>query len=122
MPLYVDGHECDNVVKYCQSVFLLAWNELQSQMHTWDKDSNEEDLNLPSGVKPLILWHHNETVYYAHDRYESQWVQADASPAPYAKGEGPSIMDVDYMSPNYGFCRSPNGTETSCVIFKPGKA
>lgn len=86
-----------------------------------DKDGNEEPLNLPAGIKPLVPWHHDETIYYAHDRRESQWVFADASPAPYAKGEGPSIMDADLMSPDYGFCRSPDGTETARVIFKPGK-
>ena len=78
-------------------------------------------LNLPSGVHPAATWFYDESIYYANDCCELQWVHEDSSPSPHAKGEGASMMDVEYMSPDYGFLWSLDGKEMACIIFKPGK-
>lgn len=91
-------------------------------MQTWNENGIEEPLDLPPGAKPLTGWHYDETIFYAHDCCESQWVHKDTTPKPYAKGEGPSIMDINLVSPEYGFCCSPDGSERAQVIFKLGKA
>lgn len=118
---YVDGHERDDVVHYRKSVYLPKWYELEPRMRTWNKDGIEELMNLPPGVPPVVPWFHDESIYYANDRRESQWVHEDSSPTPYTKGEGASMMDAEFMSPDHGFLRSPDGMETTRVIFKPGK-
>ena len=51
---YADGHEREDVVNYRQNVFLLTWYQYESRMCTWDKDGNEEPLNLAPGTKPVV--------------------------------------------------------------------
>ncbi|KAJ3506528.1 hypothetical protein NLJ89_g6819 [Agrocybe chaxingu] len=120
--LYADGHERDDV-KEERKKFLKTWYEYEPRMHTWtgeDADIQEEP-DLAPGQRPVVPWFHDETIYYAHDRRQAQWVHEDASPTPYTKGEGYSMMDAEFASADYGFGRSPDGTETARVIFKPGK-
>ena len=118
---YADGHEREDVVYYRQNVFLPAWYQYESRMRTWDKDGNEQPLNLAPGTKPVVPWFHDESIFYANDRRESQWVHKDSSPVPYTKGEGASLMAGEHFSPDYGFCRSRDGSRTARVVWKPGK-
>jgi hypothetical protein len=55
---YVDGHEREDVITYRK--------EFTDQMTTWDKDLKE--YLPPSGGKRVIVWFHDESVFYAHDR------------------------------------------------------
>ena len=118
---YVDGHEREDVVKYRQDVFLPAWYDHESRMRSWDNDGNEIPPKLPPATRVIIPWFHDESIFYAHDRREPQWVRNDASPVPYAKGERPSMLDAEFFSPDYGYCRSHDGKKSARVIFKPGK-
>ena len=118
---YVDGHERKDVVDYRKNVYLPKWYEMEPRMRCWNNEGIQEPLNLPSGVAPIVPWFHDESIYYANDRRLSQWVYKDASPTPYAKGEGSSLMTALYFSPDYGFLRSPDRKEDARVIFKPGK-
>jgi transposase len=118
---YVDGHERDDVIKYRQDIYLPRWYELQPRMRTWDNDGIEEPLDLSPGIKPVVPHFHDESIYYANDRRTAQWVHEDASPTPYAKGEGASMMTAQFFSPDHGYLRSPDGKEDSRVIFRPGK-
>ncbi|KAJ3883967.1 hypothetical protein GG344DRAFT_25870, partial [Lentinula edodes] len=91
---YVDGHERDDVVKYRQTVFLPAWYSLENRMRSWD----EQDLleyYLWSG-RVIVIWYHDESIFYAHDQKKSQWVRNNESATPYAKGEGVSLMVADF--------------------------
>ena len=124
---YVDGHERADVVWYRQNVFLKRWTEMEDQMCTWDEDSSSSSSNSPSGPAALyhcrtVTWHHDECVFYANDRRTSRWVHKDASPKPYMKGEGVSVMVSDYVSADYGFLRSLDGKESARVLFKLGKS
>ena len=118
---YVDGHEREDVINYRQNIYLPRWYELQPRMQTWDNDGIEEPLDLPPGVEPVVPHFHDESIYYANDRRESQWVHKDASPTPYTKGEGASMMTAQFFSPDHGYLRSLDGKEDCRVIFKPGK-
>jgi hypothetical protein len=122
---YVDGHERDDVVRYRQEVFLPAWYQMEGRMRAWTGDNMDDleevvDLINQTG-KRLVVWFHDESVFYAHDRRPSQWVADGASPTPYAKGEGASMMVTDFVSADYGWLRSKDGLVSARVIFRPGK-
>ena len=113
---YVDGHEREDVIKYRQDVYLPIWYSYESRMRSWDKDGNEILPILPPSIQIVVPWFHDESIFYGHDRRESQWVQNDTSPVPYAKGEGPSLMDAEFFSPDYGYCRSRDGKRSARVF------
>lgn len=122
--LYIDGHERSDVVHYRQHIFLPTWYRLAEKMRYWLK-GEEEGCGIvghvPQGNKVAVVWHHDESIFYAHDRREAGWVLSGASPEPYAKGEGVSLMVADFVSADYGFLKSRNGSESARVIFRPGK-
>ena len=77
-------------------------------MATWDKDLKE---HLPSGEgKRVIVWFHDESVFYAHDCQKKGWYHKDASAKPYAKGEGMSLMVADFVSADFGWLTLPDGS------------
>lgn len=79
----------------------------------------------PNG-RIVIVWCHDESIFYRNDRRKLRWVHESATAKPYTKGEGPSIMAGDYVSPDYGWLRGrsmgPDGSVKSArTIFRPGK-
>ncbi|KAJ7038487.1 hypothetical protein C8F04DRAFT_881469, partial [Mycena alexandri] len=97
---YVDGHEREDVVRYQQEVFLPAWYKMEGRTRSW-KGDNMEDLKevvdaINAAGKHIVVWFHDESIFYVHDRWTSQWVAEGSLPAPYAKGEGVSMMVVDF--------------------------
>lgn len=101
---FVDGHECKDVVVYRQMVFLPAWKTLEPTMCAWTKDGAEVP---PTGQGCCtIIWHHDESTFYANDRRKVHWVHKDETVVPYAKGEGASLMVADFVSAEYGWLRS----------------
>ncbi|KAF8162642.1 hypothetical protein B0H34DRAFT_649809, partial [Crassisporium funariophilum] len=92
---YVDNHERDDVVAYRQNVFLPVMEGLQSRQTKWNsKDGTRED--PPPGTHRVIVWYHNESTFYAHDRRTRRWVHRQEKAKPYAKGEGYSLMIADF--------------------------
>jgi hypothetical protein len=116
---YADGHERPDVVDYRQSKFLPAWAKIQSRMETWTKENLPEYGPLPG--KPIVVWFHDESIFYAHDRRRKTWYHKDAPAKPYAKGEGASLMIADFVSSKYGWLRSPDGKRSARVVMSPGK-
>ena len=114
---YVDGHEREDVVTYHKEIFLPKWKEFMDRMTTWDRDLKEI---LPSGGKRVIVWFHDELVFYAHDRRKKGWYHKDASAKPYAKGEGVSLMVADFVSADFGWLTSPDGNQSARRLFRPG--
>ncbi|CDO74299.1 hypothetical protein BN946_scf184839.g4 [Trametes cinnabarina] len=51
----------------------------------------------------------------------TRWVHKLEKAVPRAKGEGASLMVTDFVSTNYGWLRSPDGKESTRVLFRPGK-
>ncbi|KAG2071495.1 hypothetical protein BDR04DRAFT_1016009 [Suillus decipiens] len=115
---YIDGHEHEDVVNYRQNVFLKKWKEVERKMCSWGQDGEE----ISNTDQPLCVWFHDESTFYVNDRRKSRWVHKDASAAPYAKGEGCSLMVADFVSADHGWLQSPDGKESAQVLFKAGKS
>lgn len=119
---YADGHEREDVVAYRQNISIPAWNEREARMRSWSSnDPSVEETVLPEGETPEIAWFHDESIFYANDRRKVRWVHESETAKPYAKGEGPSLMVADFFSADYGFLRTPDGSLSARVLFKPGK-
>lgn len=116
---YVDGHERDDVVRYRQQVFLPQMVEYMSRMRRWLEDSGWDI--PPEVARALVIWHHDESTFYANDRRYNCWVPPGATAKPYAKGEGASLMIAHFVSADYGWLQSPDGSETAGVLFRAGK-
>jgi hypothetical protein len=89
-------------------------------MFSWDEDNLLEFWPRPWGHW-TIAWFHDESVFYAHDQWHKIWHHKDAPAKLYAKGEGILMMLADFMSMDFGWLQSPDGTRTAWRILKPGK-
>ena len=116
---YADGHERDDVIWYREKKFLPQWKDISSKMHNWTKDNLPEDPSLPGHI--IIVWFHDESIFYAHDRRKRAWYHKDALAKPYAKGDGASLMIADYVSADFGWLQSPDGQKNARQIMRPGK-
>jgi hypothetical protein len=118
---YSDGHERDDVVAYRQDVFLPAMKKHAGLMRKWDSDGKEDTTENHAAARRTVIWFHDESIFYAHDRRKLRWVHSSETPKPYAKGEGASLMVADFVSADYGWLRSPDGKLDARVLLKPGK-
>jgi hypothetical protein len=118
---YVDGHKRSDVVHYCQTVFLPAWAKLDYRTRLWTMD-NQEIVNeaLVSG-QILVIWFHDECTFYANDQRIIHWVHKSETAVPWTKGKGASLMVADFVSADYGWLTSADGSESTRVLFKAGK-
>ncbi|KAH6901434.1 hypothetical protein BKA70DRAFT_1113902, partial [Coprinopsis sp. MPI-PUGE-AT-0042] len=105
---FVDGHEREDVVYYRDATFLPQLRKYQERTQKWDKDNKPEFGPFPDGRR-VIIWYHDETIFYAHDRRKVFWQHNDASAKPYAKGEGASLMIADFVSADFGYLVAPDG-------------
>ncbi|KAF8510054.1 hypothetical protein JB92DRAFT_2728765, partial [Gautieria morchelliformis] len=63
--MYIDGHECEDVVEYHQEIFLPVWAKPEEQTMTWTNDNVPIPLRvMPTfpAEKRVILWTHDATV------------------------------------------------------------
>ncbi|TFK47338.1 hypothetical protein OE88DRAFT_1714535 [Heliocybe sulcata] len=106
--------------------------EPKGQTRVWDSDGTEADHSAcreSRRSRRVVIWCHDETIFYANDRRHLRWVHKDESAKPYTKGEGASVMFTDFVSPDYGWLRSQDGyvnpiigvTEGVRITWKPGK-
>lgn len=121
---YVDGHEREDVVYYREKTFLPMWDEIKDRQRHWNPDGSECPPDpAKANLRRVVVWYHDESTFYAHDRRRSQWVnEAVDAPSPHAKGEGHSLMVCDFVSADYGWLRSKDGKDSARVLFKAGKA
>ncbi|KIJ64674.1 hypothetical protein HYDPIDRAFT_90357 [Hydnomerulius pinastri MD-312] len=115
---YSDGHEREDVVYYRQNVFLPAWNHYLPRMRRWKKENlNIEDVEELASVavsgRKVVVWFHDESTFYAHDRRKLQWVHITEGAVPQPKGEGASLMVADFVLADYGWLHSPDGKESA---------
>lgn len=120
---FVDGHEREDVVAYRRDVFLPAMAQYDFEIRQWTSNGEEVSPPHPPEHPELrtVIWYHDESTFYAHDRRLVRWVHETEDPVPRAKGEGVSLMVADFVSADYGWLRSPDGTESAQVLFKAGK-
>ncbi|KAF8587993.1 hypothetical protein K439DRAFT_1645669 [Ramaria rubella] len=102
--MYVDGHECDDVVEYHTNIFLPF-----CAMPTFPEQ------------KCIVLVTHDKSTFYENDRCKTHWVHATEKPEPVRKGEGSSLMVSDFASPDLGWLKSKDGLKEAHIIFKAGK-
>jgi hypothetical protein len=97
---------------------------LEVEMHSrsWHDGLLEMDAArpYPRTNKVTVIWYHDESTFYANDRRDVGWVYSKATAKPRAKGEGASLMVAEFVSADYGWLRSPNGSETARVLFRAG--
>jgi hypothetical protein len=110
---YVDGHKQSDIVCYRQTVFLPAWAELDHRTRLWSTN-NQEIVNeaLASG-QTLVIWFHDESTFYANDRRIIHWVHKSEKAVPRTKGKGASLMVADFVSADYGWLTSINGSKST---------
>ncbi|KAJ7198733.1 hypothetical protein GGX14DRAFT_401718 [Mycena pura] len=110
--MYKDSHECEDVVDYRRNTFLPKWEEYSKRTRRWTKQGGKEGkdeetqrvfVTAPNGniMKIVVIWRHDESIFYAHDQRKIRWVHGSESAAPQAKGEGHSRMIIAFVSPDY---------------------
>jgi hypothetical protein len=123
---YVDGHEREDVVNYRQNMFLPAWFAKEPRLRVWLDGTKDKPGNIdqPAGAsrsgRRVVVWYHDESVFYAHDRRQRRWVPVTENAVPRPKGEGHSLMVADFVSADYGWLRSPDGKKSARVLLRPG--
>ncbi|KAJ7447331.1 hypothetical protein B0H11DRAFT_2335656 [Mycena galericulata] len=84
----------------------------EEQWEEWEEEAERIFVSRPDG-KVIVIWRHDECIFYANDRRKLCWVHLSETAKPWTKGEGASMMVIAFVSPDYGW-------ELRMVI-KPGK-
>ena len=64
---YVDGHEREDVVEYCQKEFLPKFKEIEKRMREWAADNKEMVNAAWSAGRRIVVWFHNESTFFVND-------------------------------------------------------
>ncbi|KAJ7229461.1 hypothetical protein C8J57DRAFT_1092564, partial [Mycena rebaudengoi] len=107
---YSDGHERDDVVYYRDQVYLPTLKGFQDRSCIFEADGSVITPSLPVGIRRTVIWYHDESIFYAHDRRRKSWYHKDADATPYKKGDGASYMVADYFSADFGWLRGRDGS------------
>lgn len=94
-----------------------------NEEHTRKKSEETVLLEIARAIagKRVIIWYHDECVFYAHDRKQMNWYKQGSSKL-HQKGEGQSLMVSDFVSVDFGWSlTSLDGTRTARRFLKPGK-
>jgi len=80
--VYNDGHECDDVKKYWNEIFLPFLKELHPALMKWDQDlcpiSNQQ---LLSGeLAPVVMVTQDECTFNANNGRHCIWIHEDHQP------------------------------------------
>ncbi|KAF7332384.1 hypothetical protein MKEN_00120200 [Mycena kentingensis (nom. inval.)] len=117
---YSDGHDREDVVKYRDQVYLPTLKGYEDRSWIFFGDGTIQLTGVPPGLRPTVIWYHDETVFFAHDRRRKLWQHRNASAKPYQKGDGGGYMVADYISAQFGWLRGENG-ESARRAIRPGK-
>jgi hypothetical protein len=77
--------------------------EHEDVMRKWN-ENGEEILNSAPDHH-VVVWYHDESIFYAHDHQQLCWVHSSESAKPFPKGKGASFMVADFISADYGWLR-----------------
>jgi hypothetical protein len=104
--MYIDGHECKDVVAY-QNTFVARWAEYEKHMVHFDNDGNEQPITQGFNIEQcgwfcLILVTHDESTFFAEDRHKNTWHAPGVTPTPEQKREGESLMVSDFLTSEWG--------------------
>jgi hypothetical protein len=93
-------------------------------MRVFDKDGKDitsEVASMAASGKRVVIWYHDKSIFYAHDRHRKAWRHKDASIKPYKKGEGISLIVADFVSADFGWLVGPKTGRRARRILRPGK-
>jgi hypothetical protein len=110
---YFEGHEREDVVAYRQTNYIPTWKGFEDRMAVYTLDGTTIDLErtpkLRPGEKQVIVWFHDESTFYAHDRRLIRWVYLGEHPTISPKGEGNSVMIGNYVCAELGWMQGKDG-------------
>ena len=118
---YVDGHERHDIVDYRQKTFLPQWMSIKEHTRKWTEDQKQEMVGEQPQACCVVVWFRDESTFYANDQRKLCWVHKNETAVPCAKGEGASLMVVDFVSADYGWLCSPDKTKEARVFFRTRK-
>jgi hypothetical protein len=109
--LYFDGHECEDVIKYRQNVFLPLMQEYSKRLVFFEVGNVEEEskLNLPPGVLKLVLLAHDEMTAQSNNDAKMSWVLDGEQPLK-KKGIGRGLHQSDVICSTKGWL--PEASQT----------
>jgi hypothetical protein len=116
---YSDGHEQSDVVWDCNKNYLPKIKILQARMQAYSKDGIATGARADG--KWVVVWYHDESIFYAHDHHRKTWYHKDTPAKPYQKGDGHSLMIADFMSADFRWLQSFDGKRSARHIMRPGK-
>jgi hypothetical protein len=102
-------------------VYLPTLKGFQDCSCIFEADESIITPTLPAGVRRTVIWYHDESIFYAHDRRRKTWYHKDANATPYKKGDGTSYMVGDYFSVDFGWQRTRDGRPIARRSMRPGK-
>ncbi|KIJ14820.1 hypothetical protein PAXINDRAFT_155912 [Paxillus involutus ATCC 200175] len=106
-----------------RNTFIPEWYKLDPKTRKWSSVNPDEQEGGQEGEegRRTVVWHHDESTFYAHDRRKTRWVPKGEKAVPQQKGEGASLMVADFVSADYGWLCSRDGKESARVLFRAGK-
>ncbi|THU79077.1 hypothetical protein K435DRAFT_698705, partial [Dendrothele bispora CBS 962.96] len=117
---FKDGHEWPDVVFYRDQKSIPKIKTLLEHSQMYDQEGQPLPPPAHNG-KQVIIWYHDESIFYAHDHHRKTWYHKDCSAKLFSKGEGISLMIADFVSAEFGWLVSPDGKERAQREFRPGK-
>ena len=70
----MDGHECSDVVNYCNKEFLPRMAKFEARMvHYEGPEMTRVEPKLAEGKKEIIPQFHNECCFHANDQSNCAW-------------------------------------------------
>jgi hypothetical protein len=109
---YFDGHERQDVVEYRRNVFLPFWKDLERRRTIYNEHGEPDTtrpMALQPGEKPVIIWFHDESIFFANDRRLIRWVGDYEQATPFKKGDGSTVMVADFVCAEFGWLKGKNG-------------
>lgn len=58
----------------------------------------EEEVGEQPRLQQLVVWFHDESIFYANDRRKKRWVHKSEKAVLCVKGEGASLMVADFIT------------------------
>ncbi|KAG9127252.1 hypothetical protein FRC07_015158, partial [Ceratobasidium sp. 392] len=89
---YADGHERPDVVEYRMKNYIPEWMEREARMRSWDEGGKEIPMVLTSGERVVVVWFHDESTFFTHDRPTFVWQERGKGLGIQKKGERVSLM------------------------------
>ncbi|KZT64015.1 hypothetical protein DAEQUDRAFT_733158 [Daedalea quercina L-15889] len=128
---FIDGHEREDVMTYRQDSFLPKMLRHEVSLRQWKADGMEELRTSGATAESIglaiallqftVWWFGDQSSFYAHDRRDVRWVKTMEKLQPRPKGDGASLMVGDFVSADYGFLQSKDGSSAARTLFKAGK-